>query len=235
MNSIPAIMMWSGGKDSSLALQKVQQSGQYLVQTLVTTVNEKYDRISMHGVRADLLRAQAASLGIDLHVMLVPENPTMEDYDRLLADTLKHFRQQGIEYVILGDIFLEDLRAYRDRQFEAVGMQGVYPLWKGDTSELMQSFIDQGFRGYTSCVSAKKLGELFVGRELDAEFVHDLPEGVDPCGENGEFHSFVFDGPIYSKPIPVSVGEKILRTYQPQDDSQVEAGFWYADLIIPQE
>ena len=238
-----ALFNWSGGKDSSICLHKVLEAGEYEIDTLLTTVSEKYQRISQHGVRVELLEQQADSIGIKLHKAMVPEWPTMESYNELMSNTLKGFKDDGLEVSIFGDIFLEDLRKYREEKLAEVGFRGEFPLWKLPTDKLAMEFIDLGFKAVIVCVDEKHLGKSFAGREFDESFLNDLPKNVDPCGEHGEFHSFVYEGPIYKKPIKFERGEVVYRRYEPkgitdEDDDyecgpdQVAAtGFWYADLL----
>ncbi len=240
-----AVFNWSGGKDSSIALYHVLKDKEYDIPYLLTSINEKYQRISMHGVRVDLLEAQAESIGLPLLKLQVPEMPSMDDYNRLMFETLNPLNAQGINLSIFGDIFLEDLREYREGQLARVDMKGVFPIWKCPTDRLAKEFIDLGFKAVTVCVNDKYLDKSFVGREMDAQFFKDLPDNVDPCGENGEFHSFVYAGPIFKKPIVFEKGEVVYRKYEPacqsKEDNDEEGyqghddvfdnGFWYCDLI----
>ena len=239
----PAIFNWSGGKDSALALYKVQQSGRYEVQTLLTSLSEPYQRISMHGVRAALLDQQTASLGLPCHKLYLPEMPTMDAYEQLLDRTLHELKSAGATAAIFGDIFLADLRQYRENQLAKLDLQAVFPLWGASTSELVREFISLGFKTVTTCVNDKYLDQSFVGRVIDEAFLRDLPAHVDPCGENGEFHTFVFDGPLFRQPITFEKGEIVYRKYtappQPDDPddnastapSPFDNGFWYCDLF----
>jgi uncharacterized protein (TIGR00290 family) len=208
------VLSWSGGKDSAMALYVLLADDRYEVVGLLTTVAEEYKRISHHGVREELLELQAESIGLPLDRIYLPSDPddscSNERYEALMRDTLQQYCDAGVMSVAHGDIFLEDLRAYREKNLARLGMRGVFPLWKRETSELIETFIESGFKAYLSCVEAK-LGESFVGRAIDAKLIDDLPEGVDPCGEYGEFHSFVYDGPIFRKPIDVVVGEVVRR------------------------
>lgn len=240
-----AIFNWSGGKDSALALYKIKQEGEYEVLTLLTSVSQKYQRISMHGVRKELLELQAKSLDLPLTVMEIPEMPSMESYETALKNTLQPLVAKGATASVFGDIFLEDLRTYRENKLAEVGLEGVFPLWKKPSKELIREFIDLGFKTVTTCVNEKYLDKSFAGKVIDEDFLKELPTGVDPCGENGEFHTFVFDGPLFSKPIPFSIGETVYRKYEApkkeesidcfQDDHLKEDpyayGFWFTDLI----
>lgn len=239
-----AIFNWSGGKDSAICLHKVLQAGEFDVSVLLTTVSEKYQRISQHGVRVELLEEQAERIGIKLHKAMVPEWPTMESYNELMNQTLGYFKEKGIDVSIFGDIFLEDLREYREEKLAEAGFTGEFPLWKIPTDQLAKDFIDQGFKAIIVCVDEKHLDQSFAGREYDEAFLNDLPEGVDPCGEYGEFHTFVYEGPIYSKPIPFERGDVVFRKYEPKQKKEDNAdeyecgpnempvtGFFYCDLI----
>ena len=236
-----ALFNWSSGKDSALTLYKIQQENEYEIVTLLTSVNAQFQRISMHGVRIELLEKQAASIGLPLTKMMLPEMPTMEIYDEVMKNTLLAFQEKGVFYSIFGDIFLEDLRKYREDKLALANFKGVFPLWKKDTKELIREFLDLGFKTIIVCVNEKYLGKEFVGRIIDANFINDLPDNVDPCGENGEFHTFTFDGPIFSKPIAFETGEIVYKKYEPTkssdndvcktDDAPYQYGFWYCDLL----
>jgi uncharacterized protein (TIGR00290 family) len=216
------ILCWSGGKDSTLALYELLQSSRYKVVGLLTTLASEYDRVSHHGVRAELLESQAKALGFPLEKLYFstqatnlcqPDNPNeaMSVYEDLMRGTLLRYKNKGVFSVAFGDIFLEPLRAYRENNLAKIGMKGVFPLWKRDTKELMQTFIRLGFRAILTCVDGPKLGEKFAGRHLDSQFLQDLPADVDPCGENGEYHSFVYDGPMFNHPVRLQLGEIVPR------------------------
>ena len=237
-----AIFNWSSGKDSALALHKILQSNEYEICSLLTSVNSHYNRISMHGVRTELLEEQAKSIGLPLHKMEIPEMPSMEIYEDIMKTTLNKFKSEGVTHSVFGDIFLEDLRKYREEKLQQQCFKGVFPLWKINTTELIQEFLDLGFKTIVSCVNEKNLDKSFVGRIIDEQFIKDLPSDVDVCGENGEFHTFTFDGPIFSKPIQFEKGEIVYRKYEKPkstvsnsacdtDDSTFNYGFWYCDLI----
>lgn len=238
-----ALFNWSSGKDSALALYKIQQNPEFKIDCLLTSVNQQFQRISMHGVRVELLEQQAKSIGIPLEIMQIPEMPTMEVYENVMQETLEKLKQKGITHSIFGDIFLEDLRKYREDKLATMGFEGVFPLWKIPTKDLIQEFISLGFKTIVVCVNEKYLDKSFVGRIIDQQFIDDLPENVDVCGENGEFHTFSFDGPIFQKPIDFEIGEIVYRKYEkPKQESSNTAcdtndttaydyGFWYCDLI----
>jgi uncharacterized protein (TIGR00290 family) len=244
MDREKAIFNWSGGKDSALALYKIQQTNEFDISCLLTNISERYQRISMHGVRVELLETQAKSIGIPLVKMEIPDMPSMEVYEETMREALINLKKEGITSAIFGDILLEDLRIYRENQLTEVNIKAVFPLWKQSTEMLIHEFLDFGFKTITTCVNEKFLDKSFVGRVIDAEFLKDLPAHVDPCGENGEFHTFVFDGPNFSTPISFEKGGVVLRKYKapkseqgadqcfsdPKDDSSYY-GFWYCDLV----
>lgn len=235
-----AYFNWSGGKDSALALYHVRRQNDVDVQLLVTTVNSAFQRISMHGVRVELLQRQSESIGIPLKKIELPEMPSMSDYDSIMRQSVLSLVDAGFKHTIFGDIFLEDLKKYREQQLQPLRIQAHFPLWKRDTKELLREFIDLGFKTILVCIKSEQLDESFAGRVIDNDFIKDLPEGVDACGENGEFHTFVYDGPIFSTPVKFKVGEKVYREYQaPEKDDDIcfstrkspNMGFWFCDLI----
>ena len=215
------LVSWSGGKDSALALYEILKNKHYRVAALLTTVTEEYDRISMHGVRSILLERQVAALGFPLEKVLIPKNASNAEYEANMARVLAKYQQAGLRSVVFGDIFLEDLRKYREDKLAGLGMRGIFPLWKRDTLELARSLGQLEFKAITTCVDNQSLGRQFVGRLIDEQFLAELPAGVDPCGENGEYHSFVFAGPIFKKNVAFTTGEIVLR----------EGRFYYCDLI----
>ncbi len=218
------LFTWSGGKDSTLALYELHKSRNYDVVALLTTITEDYDRVSMHGVRRILLERQANSLGIPLEKIYITKNASNEEYEMRMRETLLKYRSKGVLSVVFGDIFLEDVRKYREENLSKIGMYGIFPLWKRDTSKLAAQFIDLGFRAIITCVDSRVLNKSFVCRPYNERFLDDLPPDVDPCGENGEFHTFVYDGPIFRRRIPFKRGKIVLRDNR----------FYYCDLI-PEE
>ncbi|MCU1243039.1 MAG: hypothetical protein JWO71_3765 [Candidatus Acidoferrum typicum] len=216
----PILFCWSGGKDSAMALHTLLQGPDVRIAALLTTVTETYDRISMHGVRRELLVQQAQSIGLPLHEVRIPPQCVNSIYEARMEEALRVHYDAGVRTVAFGDIFLEDLRAYRERNLARIGMTAVFPIWKRDTTELIRHFHSAGFRAIAACVDPGVLDRSFAGRELGEQFFRDLPANVDPCGENGEFHTFVFDAPIFRNPIPVRAGEILER------DS-----FIYCDLL----
>ena len=226
-----SIFNWSGGKDSALALYKILQNDDYHIGCLLTSVNKEYQRISMHGIRKELLIQQAQSIGLPLEIIEIPESTNMDTYDQLMLKKLSRLKKSDYEYSIFGDIFLEDLRAYREQKLTEAKLKAIFPLWKIDTKEVIQEFIDLGFKTMVVAANANLLGKEFVGRIIDLQFLKDLPKNVDPCGENGEFHTFVFDGPIFHKPVDFTIGEKVLKEYKNDENSNWNSKFWYCDLI----
>ncbi|MEO6523350.1 MAG: diphthine--ammonia ligase [Mucilaginibacter sp.] len=233
------IFNWSGGKDSALALYYCLQDPDIHIKYLVTTVNDAMNRISMHGVREALLIEQAESIGIPLYQIRLPEMPGMQEYDDTMRTHLNKLKTEGVTHSIFGDIFLEDLKMYRDERLAEAGLTGIYPLWKRDTHELINEFLNLGFGTVIACTQAW-LGE-FVGKEISRDLINSLPDGADVCGENGEFHTFAFKGPIFKTSINYQTGEKVFKEYaapKNNDDTcnssttaQAISGFWYCDLL----
>ncbi|MGD1842857.1 MAG: diphthine--ammonia ligase [Thermonemataceae bacterium] len=222
---------WSSGKDAALALYHLQQK--LTVDRLLTTINAHHDRVSMHGLRTTLLMQQVKNIGLPLTTLMLSEQPSMEEYDQKMAETIAQLKAEGYTDCGFGDIFLEDLRAYREKQLE--GITCHFPLWRRNTQSLIEEFITLGFKAIIICLDASLLDASWLGREIDESFIQALPAHVDPCGENGEFHTFCFDGPIFSKPVAFEKGEKVLRQYKkPKNDAQEpeeKQGFWFIDLL----
>ncbi len=220
---IPVVMSWSGGKDSAFALRELLQTGEFDVVSLMTTVSEEYRRISHHGIREALLEEQARAIGISLEKVYLPSGDsggcTNDVYEAIMSRVMADYKARGVETVAFGDLFLEDLRAWREANLAKADMRGIFPIWKRNTTKVAHEVIQLGYKAYLSCVEPK-VGSGFVGRLYDQEFLQLLPSEIDPCGENGEFHSFVFDGPIFSRPVSVRVGEIVTRD-----------GRYYADLL----
>ena len=215
------IFTWSGGKDSTMALYELLKTQRYEVVSLITTVTQGYERISMHGVRISLLEQQAGAIGIPVDKIYISKTSSNEEYEAAMKDRLTDYKSQGIKTVVFGDIFLEDLRKYREDNLAKVGMKGLFPIWKRDTTELANSFIGLGFKSVIACVDTQVLDKGFSGRLYNRQFLSDLPAHIDPCGENGEFHSFTYGGPLFKKEIPFTKGECVLR----------DGRFFYCDLI----
>jgi uncharacterized protein (TIGR00290 family) len=215
------IFSWSGGKDSALALHELKETGKYDIAALLTTVTKDYNRVSMHGVRTALLEAQAASLGIKLEKALMSKGASIEENEAKIGEIMRRYFAKGVLLAGAGDIWLEDVRKYKDDNLARIGMTGLYPLWKRDSGQLARKFISLGFKAVIVCIDSTLLSKDFIGREFDASFLVDLPLGVDPCGENGEFHSFVYAGPVFNYKIPFVKGEIVLRDNR----------YYFCDLI----
>jgi uncharacterized protein (TIGR00290 family) len=233
---------WSGGKDSALALYHALQDESYRIERLLTNINNLYRRVSMHGVQEVLLEQQAEAIGLPLQKLVLPDQPSMSEYESYMMQTMQGLQDEQFTHAFFGDIFLEDLKVYRETQLSRIGFKAVFPLWKRDTKELLHEFIDLGFKTILVCIKAELLDQSFAGRIIDRDFIKDLPKGVDPCGENGEFHTFVFDGPIFQKPVPFEKGEVVFREYKaPQDTNDncfsqqpirpSSMGFWFYELL----
>lgn len=214
------LMSWSGGKDSCLALYEIQETLDCRIVALLTTVTRDYDRVSMHGVRRVLLERQAASLGFPLYQVLITKGASNQEYEAKVIEAVSAYRDQGIDSIVFGDLFLEDIKTYRDQFLARHNLRGIYPVWMRDTTEFIKEFIELGFKAVLTCVDSKALDQSFAGRIIDYDFLASLPANVDPCGENGEFHTFVCDGPNFAQPVEFSVGETVSRD-----------GFWFCDLL----
>jgi len=235
-----AIFNWSGGKDSTLALYDVRQEEKFDIVSLMTTISSGAQRITMHGVRRELLLEQCKSIGLPVREVELPEQPSMKAYDEIMLKEMKAFAEKGVTHSIFGDIFLEDLRAYREEKLKEAGLKGCFPLWRKDTDKLVREFINLGFKAIVVCVNAGLLDREHVGRPLDRDFLTNLPKDVDPCGENGEFHTFVYDGPIFSAPVSFKTGERVTKEYPaPTNDTSSSVsesvkpvGFHFCDLFL---
>lgn len=231
-----SFLNWSGGKDSAYCLHIARKTG-LQVDALVTAVNEKHDRISMHGVRRRLLEQQAASIQLPLYTIALPEKASMTVYEEQIHLSNILLKEKGFEQAVFGDIFLEDLKKYREELYQKDSISCSFPLWKMNTKEMVCEFIAAGFKAIIVCVNGSLLDKSFCGRLLDESFLSDLPAGVDPCGENGEYHSFVFDGPVFSKPVSFVKGEIICKEYETPkvDDCFTEplppTSFYFCELV----
>lgn len=226
-----SLFNWSGGKDSALALYHTLKNPDHEVKYLMTSLNSEADRISMHGVRRSMLEAQVRAIGLPLSILSLPGEISMDDYDKLMRKQMAGFIDQGITHSVFGDIFLEDLKKYREQRLAEVGLKGHFPLWKRDTRELIKEFLSLGFKTMVVSVDGSKLDQSFAGRELDQSFLDDLPSDVDPCGENGEFHTFVFEGPIFDKPVPFTKGEVVGKEYKLSGETDKTVTYWFQDLL----
>ena len=237
------IFCWSGGKDSALALNRLRQDDRYEIVSLLTTCNEHFQRVSMHGVRIELLDAQAAAIGLPLEKIFVSQRGSNDEYQQKMSACLLAHQARGVTACAFGDIFLEDLKRWREENLSKVGMRGIFPIWKIDSRELIREFFTLKFGTVICCANDAYLGEDAVGRNIDEEFIRTLPAEVDPCGENGEFHSFAFAGPVFKQPVKFKVGEKVYRPVEvthPGDATSSYVcpagprrtkGFWFCDLL----
>jgi uncharacterized protein (TIGR00290 family) len=228
-----AIFCWSGGKDSALALYRILKEDRFEIVGLLTTVNKTFRRISMHGVREELLEKQAESIGLPLIKMYVEEGSNAE-YETKMEALLLNYKNEGVSHVVFGDIFLEDLRTYRENNLSKAGLKAEFPLWKENTSDLINEFFKQGFQTIICCVNDAFLDENTVGEELSPALVKKFPPAVDACGENGEYHTFCFAGPIFKKSLTFSKGEKIYRPLELKTSDNIPGstkGFWFCDLL----
>ncbi|MDP2387373.1 MAG: diphthine--ammonia ligase [Bacteroidota bacterium] len=219
---------WSGGKDCTMALFKLLEQKQS-VDFLFTTLSKETNRVSMHGTSKELITRQAMSLGIHSRKLYLPVEMNMEVYNKHLLHEMKLMQAREINTAVFGDVFLEDLKEYREKQLASIGMKAVFPLWKRDTRELITEFIDRGFKAVIVCVNAKKLNKSFIGRTIDKDFVNELPDDVDVCGENGEYHSFVYDGPIFNKKINFELSETVRKHYASVDGGH-DSEFYFLNI-----
>lgn len=227
-----AVFNWSGGKDSALALFYMLKHSDFEISQLLTSINTFTNRVSMHGVRLSMLERQAEAIGLPLNLLKLPKEPSMAEYDRIMGGKLAEIRAQEIAYAVFGDIFLEDLKKYREDRLQEVGLEAIFPIWKRDTQELISEFLDLGFRTLVVAIDGSKLDKSFVGREITKEFIADLPSEVDPCGENGEFHTYVFDGPIFSEPVSFTKGEVVEKSYELSKENPGETvTYWFQDIL----
>ena len=215
-----ALIAWSSGKDSAWALHEMRRAGEFDIVGALTTVTGAFSRVSIHGLREELLRAQLDACGLPATIVRIPYPCPNEVYEREMAAAMAQAKSQGVTHVVFGDLFLEEVRTYREQRLEPIGMAPVFPLWHRPTAELARDMLAAGVEARLACVDLKKLPKAFAGRRFDADLIAALPVGVDPCGENGEFHSFVSAGPMLSRTVAVTVGETVERD-----------GFAYADLL----
>jgi uncharacterized protein (TIGR00290 family) len=217
---VKAILSWSSGKDSAMALYRVLKAKDYEIVCLLTTITDQFHRVSMHGVREELLDVQAESLGYQLEKVMIPYPCPNQVYEQKMASVLSVWKAKDVRHVIFGDLFLGDIRKYREEKLAQIDMTPVFPLWMSDTKQLAWEMLKAGFRAVITCVDPKKIAPAFAGRFFDESFLKSIPPQVDPCGENGEFHTFVYDGPVFKRPISVRVGELVTRD-----------GFVFADIV----
>jgi len=214
------MLSWSSGKDSAWSLHTIQQSGAYEVVGIFTTVNAEFQRVAMHGVRLELLKQQAQAMALPLTVIEIPYPCSNIQYEQALSAFITQAKKNGVEGLVFGDLFLEDIRQYRVTQLAGTGLSPIFPLWQIPTDELAMTMVEAGLKAVITCVDPKQCPQEFAGREFNTELLADLPASVDPCGERGEFHTFVFDAPMYNKAIDITVGEVVERE-----------GFVFADVL----
>lgn len=229
MKKEKAVMVWSGGKDSSMALHKILEEGKYDVAYLMCTVLEETNRVSMHGVRREIIQAQAEALGVPLQLTVIPAKGE-QAYEKAMADQVKAFKQEGINFFIFGDIFLEDLRDYRIKRLAEVGAKAIFPLWQRKTDDLIQEFLELGFKTICCCASLEKLDSSLVGKTIDKDWLKQLGPEIDPCGENGEYHSCVYEGPVFTKKLDIEVLDYTQKSYK-HEDKTYEYGFVDIQLL----
>ena len=214
------LLSWSSGKDSAWSLHVLRQDPDIEVVGLVSTINEEFDRVAMHAVRVELLKRQAKAVGLPLHIIPLPNPCTNEIYESRMNDFIASIKNEGIEYMAFGDLYLEDIRAYRESRLKDTGITPLFPIWGIPTDELANTMVRSGLRAQITCVDPKKIDPSFAGREYNQSLINDLPDNVDPCGENGEFHSFCFAGPMFSQPVDITLGDTVERE-----------GFVFSDLL----
>jgi uncharacterized protein (TIGR00290 family) len=216
-----AIFSWSSGKDSAFALERVFRRDELEVVSLITSITDAFGRVAMHGVPERLVELQAQAIDLPLEKVRLPYPCSNEIYEAEMATLLRSWRSRGVTHVIFGDLYLEDIRRYREEQLRNLGLEPSFPLWLEDTRALARAIVQEGFRALVTCGDPKKIPSSFVGRAFDESLLKELPESVDPCGENGEFHTFVYDGPIFGHPIPIEVRGSVVRD-----------GFVFADIVL---
>jgi uncharacterized protein (TIGR00290 family) len=217
-------LSWSSGKDSAWALHVLRQSDDYEVTGLFTTINSAFDRVAMHAVRVELLREQAQAAGLPLYLIEIPYPCTDEQYAAVMAEFVARASVEGVQCMAFGDLFLQDVRRYREERMQGTGIDAVFPLWGRPTRDLLTEMLTGGLRACLTCVDPKVLSAEFAGRELTLELLDSMPSSIDPCGENGEFHSFVFDGPMFNRPLDIEMGEVVTR------DGFVFADCWLSGM-----
>lgn len=210
-NRPKVVVSWSSGKDCAFALHRVKMQGGHEIVGLLTTLNQENDRVAMHGVRKELLLMQMDALGLPAEMVMLPNPCDDEAYRQHIGRCMERLRGRGVTQVVFGDLFLEDIRQYRETQMQGSGIDPLFPLWQQDTGELAREMLGSGLRAVVTCVDQRRLPAAFVGRRYDQSFLDELPAGVDPCGENGEFHTLVTDGPMFSRPLSVQVGDTVSR------------------------
>lgn len=228
------VLNWSSGKDAALAYHLLSKDDQFRVTHLLTTINQEHERIVMHGVREELLDEQARQMGLPLKKVFLPVSPNDDAYRAAMQNALEELKEDGVTKAAFGDIFLEDLKRYREAQLKQVGVEAVFPLWQKDTRALIAQLEDERIEAIIVCVNEKFLGKEFLGRKINRDILNDLPANVDPCGENGEFHTFVYSAPYFKQPLPIVKGEIVYKEYlQAKDDKDKwDSGFYFLDVLL---
>lgn len=231
-DKVKIVMNWSSGKDAALAYHTILQEGTGEVTHLLTTLSQEHERVFMHGIREELLDMQAARMKLPLLKVKLPASPDDNLYKQAMQETLTGLKEQRVTVAAYGDIFLEDLRKYREEQLSQIGMRAIFPLWKKDSKELVRMIEQAGIEAIVVCVNEKYLGKEFLRRKINSEFLDSLPANVDPCGENGEFHTFVYNAPFFSEPIPITTGAIVHKKYEaPGGDGKWDTGFYFMDVV----
>ncbi|HXS37923.1 MAG TPA: diphthine--ammonia ligase [Flavipsychrobacter sp.] len=232
--NLKTVLNWSSGKDAAMAFYTLQRNNSYKVTHLLTTVNNEHNRVVMHGIRESLLDEQAKRMQLPLIKVKLPAAPDDEQYRAAMEQTFVQLKKEGIVASAFGDIFLEDLKTYREEQLARVGIKGIFPLWEKNTRELVREVQRAGIEAMIVCVNEKFLGKEFLGRKIDEMLLKDLPPNVDPCGENGEFHTFVYNAPFFTAPVPIIKGEIVYKAYTPavNDPDKWNTGFYFLDLLL---
>jgi len=222
---------WSSGKDAALACLKLLNNRDFKIASLLTTLSAEHKRISMHGIREEVLDRQAAMMNIPLQKIYLPQDAAMESYDNLMRNALGILKSKDIATVAFGDIFLDDLRTYREQQLASENFNAVFPLWKRNTRELVAEVEDAGIKAVIVCVNDRYLGKEFLGKVVNRELLRSLPPGVDPCGENGEYHTLVTDAPFFTGNLKIKTGETVYKTYSPAGSGTWDSGFYFLDIL----
>jgi len=225
-----AFVGWSGGKDCTLALHKIVERGLYRPEFLLSNISAETMRVSMHGVRRELITRQEFSLGIKGRKIYLPADHSFDTYNKYMKHECELMKQRGIDHAVFGDIFLEDLKKYREEKLAEVNLRGLFPLWDRTSRQVYEEFVDLGYKAMIVCVDESKLGKEFLGRTLDRELLQEFPAGIDCCGENGEFHTFSYAGPLFKQPVDFTIGETVYKTYT-SPDKKNDRGFYFLDLI----
>lgn len=230
-NKHKTFFQWSTGKDAAFAFNELLQNPDYEVEKLLTTISQSLGRVSMHGLRKELLEAQIAQMNVPSQIVALPENADMTTYDAIMQQTFQGLKREGFTHAAFGDIFLEDLKNYREAQLQKTGIKALFPIWKRNTNDLLREMLDKGFQMIVICINADLLDSSFCGQVIDEYFIKSLPSHIDPCGERGEYHTFCFQAPFFRAPVAFSIGEKVNRTYPPMQGQSKGVDFCFCDLL----